>query len=67
MFSQTFFAFNNLDSFKDQLPFGMPVSWDISDIFPSSMMELHIFGRKTPEVKCHFYYIILRLYLVNRT
>jgi hypothetical protein len=46
-----FSCFNNLDSFLRYFV-EFPPNWNLSDVFLMSRMGLHVFGKKSTEVKC---------------
>lgn len=56
--SQTFFLFDNLDSFEMHWSgiIGCPFYWNVSDAFLMIELELRVWGRRPPtEVKYDFY------------
>ena len=67
--SQTFLAFDDFDSFKENWPgvFEMPMVCDLSDGFLMIKLRLYVWGRKIVEIKCRFLHILLKTHAVNTT
>lgn len=82
MFSRVSLGFQDCGSFSDfscrkvfltvlsitgQISYKMTLVWDLFDVFLMMTLELQVWGRKIPEVKCHSHhltgYILCCVYL----
>lgn len=60
---QLFFGFVDIDSLSTfQVIWGMPFSWDFSEVFLMRRMKLWYLRRNITEVKCHSHHIISKVY-----